>query len=202
LPVANVYGKSVQARSENPNSPTFGKSVHEERKSTSERNGKKQSRGGTLEQQAQALAATPEPPTKPKNTSTKADDEEPKPKQHPACDAAPKTNSEKTQGTTTGNVLIEFTARLAARHGPDWNTKETIRVCKAELDRYDVSLADFLEWDRRRPALRGRSEVTATIARSPDNSRRRTGSWVPSIQHSRSLSKFARGGRIGSAAGG
>jgi hypothetical protein len=148
LPVANVYGKSAQARSENPNSRVFGKSVHEERKSSSERNGKKQRRGGTLEQtRAQTPAATPEPPTKPKNTSMKADDEEPKPKQRPACDETPRTNSEKTKGTTTGNPVIDFTARLAARHGPAWNTKETIRVCKEELDRYDVPLKDFVEWE-------------------------------------------------------
>ncbi len=79
LPVSEVYGKSEHPRSEIPNSRAFGKSVHEEINSSSERNTEKERRSSAVEQrEAQKPAAAPRPRTKAQKPSMKADDEEPK----------------------------------------------------------------------------------------------------------------------------
>lgn len=78
LPIVDVYGESEHPSTENPNRRVFGKSAHEERKSSSETNTQKERRGLTTELGQARQTAAPRLRTNAKNNSMKADDEEPK----------------------------------------------------------------------------------------------------------------------------
>ena len=105
LPVSELYGKPEHPRSEIPNSRVYGKSVHEEINSSSERKIQKETRSSAVEQrEARKPAATPRPSTKAQNPSMKADDEGPKPNP-PLPYASPEDELRDIHRTKTGREI-------------------------------------------------------------------------------------------------
>ncbi len=130
LPVSEVYGKSEHPRSEIPNSPAFGKSVHEERKSSSETNTEKKSLGPTAEQRPKKLARIPGPQTNRRNSPMKADDEKAKANPRPPY-ANPEDELRDLYRTKTG---LEITPYLLSR------LKETCELRRVTLTQYVETL--------------------------------------------------------------
>jgi|SRR5581483_11335304 len=110
LPVASgVYGKSEHSRSENPDTPVYGKAVHVERKSSStERYVQKQIPSGR--KVASEAATAPRPNGQTRDTSLKADDE--KQNDKPRAYASPEAELHDIFRTKTG---AEITRDLLAR---------------------------------------------------------------------------------------